>query len=79
MHTDTPRRYGIANVNKCLELLEKMGHKNGEKYMDYIKITENEKDEEKTTQHLMREEEVVQKAVEAYWEEMANGNAHNNG
>ena len=68
---DTPRRYAIENMHKCLELLAKAGHKDGEKYRDYIKIAENEDEEEQTIAHLMKAAEVVDKAVDAYWEEMA--------
>ena len=38
-HTDTPRRYAIANINKCLELLGEAGHKDRETFLDYIKIS----------------------------------------
>ena len=71
--TDTPRRYAIANINKCLELLGEAGHKDREKFRDYIQIAENEAEEEKTTQYLNKDEDTIQKAADAYWDEMING------
>ena len=71
--TDTPRRHAITNINKCLELLGEAGHKDREKFLDYLKIAENEIEEEKTIQYRNKDEDIIQKAVDAYWDEMING------
>ena len=68
---DTPRRHAVSNVNKCLSILSALGHKEGEKYMDYIKIAENEEDAEKTTNKLLDAKDKVTDAADAYWDEMA--------
>ena len=45
---------------------------------DFIKITESEEDAEKTINTLLKAEDIIDRAVDAYWDEMVIENEYEN-
>ena len=75
-NNDTPRRQAIAKAHIYLKMLSILGHRNGEKYKDYAKIEENKTEENETMYNLMGEENMINKAIDAYWEEVEDENEY---
>ena len=68
-NNDTPRRRAIANAHVYLKMLNALGRKNGEKFADYAKIAESQKEAEETIDKVMGEEKMINAAIDAYWDE----------